>query len=103
MGEYVSMVSGTRQYQEAKLWVYQSRNHLKRASKERSNTSIPALKAKKKEAMLCINLHLLEMLVFNFVYYDSNDELRVDEEAILRMDPNSDNYESWQEALYFFK
>ena len=53
--------------------------------------------------MLCINLHLLEMLVFNFVYYDSNDELRVDEEAILRMDPNSDNYESWQEALYFFK
>lgn len=58
---------------------------------------------KKKEAMLCINLHLLEMLVFNFVYYDSNDELRVDEEAILRMDPNSDNYESWQEASYFFK
>ena len=48
MGEYVSMVSGTRQYQEAKLWVYQSRNHLKRASKERSNRSIPALKAKKK-------------------------------------------------------
>ncbi|TGO47607.1 hypothetical protein BCON_0270g00040 [Botryotinia convoluta] len=94
MGKYASIVPDhTNQLEEAKLW----------RGKESRIEALRLGSQTKEEAMLCIDLHSLKNGVFNFVYYDSNDELRVDDEAILRMNPNSRNSEIWQGASYFFK
>ncbi|TGO31440.1 hypothetical protein BHYA_0807g00020 [Botrytis hyacinthi] len=98
------MVSGhTSQCEEAKLWVYQSKNHLEKARKEKSSRSSADRKTNKRGGKLRYQPSFVEDEVFNFVYYDSNYESRVDDEAILRMNPNSRNSEGWKGASYFFE
>ncbi|TGO27192.1 hypothetical protein BPAE_0046g00550 [Botrytis paeoniae] len=73
------------------------------ARKGKSNRGITARKPNERGGNAMYRPSFVENGVFNFVYYDLNDELRVDDEAILRMNPNSGHSKSWQGASYFFK
>ncbi|TGO08972.1 hypothetical protein BTUL_0184g00190 [Botrytis tulipae] len=101
---YASTVSGhTSQSEEAKLWVYQSKNHFENARKGKSNRNSADWKTNKRGGKARYQPSFVEGDIFNFVYYDSNYEPRVDDEAILRMNPNSRNSEGWKGVSYFFE
>ncbi|KAF7943950.1 hypothetical protein EAE96_010364 [Botrytis aclada] len=80
-----------------------STGKLEDARKGKSKRSIADLKASKRGGNAEYQPSFIGNDVFNFGYYDSNDKLRVDDKAILRMNPNSGNSESWQGASYFFE
>lgn len=66
-----------------------------------SNRSSADRKANKKGGKARYQPSFVEDDVFNFVYvyYDSIYKPKVNDEAILRMNPNSSNSESWKGAV----